>query len=400
MPVACFDAAVAGASLAGSTTALLLARRGISVALIEPAQFPRQKACGEGLSAGGQAVLKRLGLAPAVLSKPHACCCEFVIWKNEKQYAIPLSATSRVLGISRTILDTLLLAEACRCPSLVRFESAVHAVKLGSRIHEVQLNDRIIRAEFVVLAVGASSGLVNALGFPMARRCGPRIGFSSEWDIDRRSCPGGINILVEDGLEVYCTPVFANRLNIAFLGNKANLLPLKHAGHLEGIAARCLKRIGCEGEMHGKLYGSAGFGRAAALACHDRVLLAGDCCESMDAIGGMGMTHALRSAELAAEAVIRARQEGDSSRSLAGYERSRRRVSASLRGFTRLTYTSLISCKSGSLIRLAPLLGRPLPVDDLIAEEVVDLRPKRVVPKLMMAAAGSDFLRRLIPERR
>ena len=56
------DAVVVGAGPSGATTALLLARLGHDVVLVDRARFPRDKACGEGVMPPGVAVLRRLGL--------------------------------------------------------------------------------------------------------------------------------------------------------------------------------------------------------------------------------------------------------------------------------------------------------------------------------------------------
>jgi len=52
-------ATVIGAGPAGSTAAMLLARAGWSVTLVEQHRFPRDKVCGECLSALGIDVLTR-----------------------------------------------------------------------------------------------------------------------------------------------------------------------------------------------------------------------------------------------------------------------------------------------------------------------------------------------------
>ena len=60
-----YDALVIGGGPAGSTTAILLARAGWSVLLVERQEFPRPKVCGEFLSATNLSLLDRLGVGAA-----------------------------------------------------------------------------------------------------------------------------------------------------------------------------------------------------------------------------------------------------------------------------------------------------------------------------------------------
>ena len=61
-----FDAAIVGAGPAGSAAAILLARAGWRVALVERQRFPRRKVCGECIAATNLPLLDALGVGDAV----------------------------------------------------------------------------------------------------------------------------------------------------------------------------------------------------------------------------------------------------------------------------------------------------------------------------------------------
>ena len=62
---ASFDAIIIGAGPAGSSAAILLARAGWSVALVEKQVFPRRKVCGECIAASNLPLLDALGIGDA-----------------------------------------------------------------------------------------------------------------------------------------------------------------------------------------------------------------------------------------------------------------------------------------------------------------------------------------------
>ncbi|MBC7734992.1 MAG: FAD-dependent monooxygenase, partial [Bacteriovorax sp.] len=56
-----FDAVIVGAGPSGSAAAILLARAGWAVALVEKQAFPRRKVCGECIAASNLPLLHALG---------------------------------------------------------------------------------------------------------------------------------------------------------------------------------------------------------------------------------------------------------------------------------------------------------------------------------------------------
>ena len=66
------DVLIAGAGPAGAVAATVLARAGARVLVLDRAQFPRPKLCGDTLNPGALAVLQRLGLGCAAAASDPA----------------------------------------------------------------------------------------------------------------------------------------------------------------------------------------------------------------------------------------------------------------------------------------------------------------------------------------
>jgi 2-polyprenyl-6-methoxyphenol hydroxylase-like FAD-dependent oxidoreductase len=112
-----FDAVIVGAGLAGSAAAILLARAGWAVALIERQRFPRRKVCGECLAASNWPVLQALGIADAFRALAGSELKQVTLMHGRRAVTAdlppaldPRHAWGRALG--REVLDTLLLEQA------------------------------------------------------------------------------------------------------------------------------------------------------------------------------------------------------------------------------------------------------------------------------------------------
>ena len=115
-----FDVAVIGAGPAGASAAILLARAGWSVALVERQRFPRRKVCGECIAASNLPLLDALGIGAAFDRLAGAELRRVAVWQGHRSVVAPLPPADRAdadghrfgRALGREHLDTLLVAEA------------------------------------------------------------------------------------------------------------------------------------------------------------------------------------------------------------------------------------------------------------------------------------------------
>jgi len=112
-----FDAIIIGAGPAGSTAAILLARAGWSVALVEKQRFPRRKVCGECLAASNLPLLDALGIGAEFDASAGPELRQVALMQGQRTFIADLPAAdppNRAWGraLGRETLDTLLLAQA------------------------------------------------------------------------------------------------------------------------------------------------------------------------------------------------------------------------------------------------------------------------------------------------
>jgi menaquinone-9 beta-reductase len=119
------DALIIGGGPAGSAAAILLAKAGWHVTVVERKGFPRRKVCGEYLSATNWPLLESLGIADAFADLAGPPVRETAIFVGNKIARAPLPRPRDRSGLwgralSREHLDSLLLGQALKLGVQVR----------------------------------------------------------------------------------------------------------------------------------------------------------------------------------------------------------------------------------------------------------------------------------------
>lgn len=111
-----FDAIIIGAGPAGSTAAILLARAGWRVAVIEKSGFPRRKVCGECIAPSNLPLFDALGIGQAVRSLAGPPLRRMALMAGDQtihaDFPLYKGVDSWGVALSREHLDTLLLDQA------------------------------------------------------------------------------------------------------------------------------------------------------------------------------------------------------------------------------------------------------------------------------------------------
>jgi flavin-dependent dehydrogenase len=413
-----YEAIVIGAGPAGSTAALVLARAGRSVALLESRRFPRRKVCGECIAASNLPLLDRLGLGERLRSHAGAELKQVALWCGEERITAPLPACTSGASpwgraVGREYLDALLLEQARAAGAEVLQPCRVLAVRAQSRDvgYDIETCNEsgmvTLSAPVIIRAHGSweppPSGAVPA---PREHRASDLLGFKANYRhaaleqgvLPVLSFAGGYGgmVIAGDGLATLACCIRRDRL--------ADCRRDSPAGARAGEVVEALLRRECAGVRQAlrKAVRVGPWLAAGPLrpgihlhAAQDGTFRIGNAAGEVHPIIGEGISMALQSAWLLAEELLRS---AEAFRPDARGEACRREV--------RARYASRWRANFGRRMRLAACFAHAAMRPNLTAPLLPLLRrapallgvAARLSGKTRTAVAGCEALPGLIQE--
>ena len=160
MSAAPFDLLVVGAGPAGVAAAITAQRRGLSVALIDRATFPRDKTCGDGLTAAALRHLEDLGVTVPGLPTTQPIATVMVRSPSGRVIELPLPDNGHYATVTtRLDLDAALVNRAAEVGVPVITGAAVTAIDVTQTGVSVSTDTATFSARFVIGADGHYSAV-------------------------------------------------------------------------------------------------------------------------------------------------------------------------------------------------------------------------------------------------
>jgi flavin-dependent dehydrogenase len=316
------DVIIAGAGPAGSIAALILARAGARVLLVDRDAFPRDKLCGDTLNPGAIAFLRSLGLTGGPLDGARPLAGMLV---SSQRLGVRGIYGGGITGfaLTRRELDVWLLEQAVGAGA--RFESGwvvrrplVEDTRGHSLVRGLALESRRERgtgsrmpAVMTIAADGSRSTVGRALGlvtFPHRHR---RWAFGVyATGIAETSDVGEMH--VRSGVYLGIAPLSDVLANVCVVTGPrpAGPTPLDVIRRAIAQDARLAARF-THAAFVGKVRVLGPLATDVRMPGTDGLLLAGDAAGFVDPITGDGLHLAMRGAVLAAEEALRTLETGD-----------------------------------------------------------------------------------------
>lgn len=300
-----FDAIIVGAGPAGSMAALVLARAGKRVALLDKARFPRPKVCGDCVNPSCWSIWERHGLSEKFAELPHHSVRGVSLELNQKvifKQDFALSERGE-RAVERELLDNWLCQEAQDAGAHVFHGARVDGLDPNGTVKTTQ---GLFNARFIIGADGRNSIVSRLSGLATYRQTCTRVAWQA--NIEPETLDSYIHMHVFKEGYYGMTRTSEKTANLCLvLGSKANATPQK-------IANRYFPKL--PSQVWRSIYPIS---RRAAELGRGRLLLAGDAARVVEPFTGEGIYFALSTGEAAAISVLKGLETNDDAIAQAHY---------------------------------------------------------------------------------
>ncbi|MFF3071226.1 NAD(P)/FAD-dependent oxidoreductase [Kitasatospora sp. NPDC057904] len=333
-----YDVVISGAGLAGSAAAILLARRGVRVALLERRSDPGayKVLCTHSLTANAYPVLDELGLIPA-LEEAGAVRNEarwYTRWGWIEPGAAPGPELPYGYNVRRSTLDPIIRSRAGQTPGvdLLLGHQVTGLIQEGGRTVGVRAStpqgERELRARLVIGADGKDSAVAKHAGVPARLHENTRFAYFAHFR--GLPLPGGIahTWFLEPDM-AYAFPNDDGVTVVAVVPDKKRLPGFRK--DLEGSFTAFVRALPeappiDSAERVSKIIGVLDYPLVDRTPAAPGIAFIGDAALTSDPLWGVGCGWALESATWLTEAVAPAAAgRGDLDRALAAYARTHQR---------------------------------------------------------------------------
>jgi flavin-dependent dehydrogenase len=343
------DAVIVGAAPAGAIAALVLARAGQRVALLDRAAFPRAKVCGNCVNPATWEIWSRLGLADGFAALPHQEISGFAIHCEgrtvfEHDFRSPRHGP-RCVG--RDALDDWLRREAEKAGAEFFPETTVTGLDAAQGI--VETPRRKFSAALVLGADGRNSLVARQSGLmPPPRRC-HRVAWQASI-----AAPPELDDRVH--MHVFEEGYFGFSRFSPTRAVISMVLDARRTQDPDRFARRYLPPFAPAEWLR-----LNPITRAPAQVATGRVWLVGDAARVVEPFTGEGIAFALATGSLAAETALRGLQRHDLPSARAEYARAHRRLYRRRAWVNLLTHWTLVApSRTVRLVRRMETLPRRL----------------------------------------
>ena len=348
------DVAIIGAGPAGSSCAAFCAAAGLRTILFERQKFPREKICGDCLNPACWPILRRLDVADRVRKSPHGKLrtVDFVaIGGRRVRIDLPAGEDGEI-AIKRSLFDALLMTRARECGTDVREETTVNRIEKNSAgFWTIHSNAGVFQASVLVGADGRNSTVAHALNLqPRPQR--ERVALQTHIPLPENFGDRVVLQFLEQGYSGQA-PVNQNELNLCLVSTP---------NRIDALKRWAITQFDFSSDHPWRTI--TPLTRAPISPMQETLFLIGDAARVVEPFTGEGIYYALRSSELAAEAIAKIIRGEDRAAAMRDFCRDHTQMYRGRLWINRLARTAVLSPRIASffvhLARFQPSILRLL----------------------------------------